>query len=81
VFARLADVSEAIDLVDVFRRREALGAVVDAALALVPKPKVIWMQLGLIDETAAARAEAAGVAVVMDRCTHIEHERLIENRA
>jgi hypothetical protein len=81
VFARLADVPEAIDLVDVFRRREALGAVVDAALALVPKPKVIWMQLGLIDEAAAARAEAAGVAVVMDRCTHIEHERLIANRA
>jgi predicted CoA-binding protein len=56
VFARLADVPEPIDLVDVFRRREALGTVVDAALALRPRPKVIWMQLGLVDAAAAARA-------------------------
>ncbi len=77
VFARLADVPEPIDLVDIFRRRAALGAVVDAALALAPKPKIIWMQLGLVDAAAAARAEAAGVAVVMDRCTQIEHVRLI----
>ncbi len=81
VFARLADVPEAIDIVDIFRRREALGAVVHAALALEPKPKVIWMQLGLIDEAAAARAEAAGVTVVMDRCMRIEHRRLIAERS
>jgi len=81
VFARLADVPEPIDLVDIFRQRKALGTVVDAALALDPKPKVIWMQLGLVDEAAAARAEAAGVAVVMNRCTHIEHARLIASRA
>ncbi len=80
VFASLAEVPEPIDLVDIFRRPEALGAVVDAALALQPKPKIIWMQLGLVDEAAAARAEAAGVAVVMDRCTHIEHARLIASR-
>ena len=77
VFARLADVPELIDLVDIFRRRSALGGIVDEALALDPKPKVIWMQLGLADEAAAARAEAAGVAVVMDRCARIEHGRLL----
>lgn len=76
VFARLADVPEPIDLVDIFRRPAALCSVVDEALALDPKPRVIWMQLGLKDEAAAARAEAAGVAVVMDRCIRIEHDRL-----
>ncbi len=76
VYARLAEVPEPIDLVDIFRRTDALGGVVDAALALDPKPKAIWMQLGLRDEAAAARAEAAGVAVVMDRCTKVEHARL-----
>ena len=76
VYARLADVPEPIDLVDIFRRTDALGGVVDAALALDPKPNAIWMQLGLRDEAAASRAEAAGVAVVMDRCTKIEHARL-----
>lgn len=80
VFARLADVPERIDLVDIFRRREALGGVVDEALALDPKPATIWMQLGLRDETAAARARATGVTVVMDRCIMIEHRRLIGGR-
>ncbi len=81
VYRRLRDVPEPIDLVDIFRRRDALPGIVDAALALDPRPKVIWMQLGLVDEAAAAKAEAAGVAVVMDRCTRIEHARLIANRA
>jgi len=75
-FGRLADVPVPIDVVDVFRRREALGAVVDEALALKPLPKVIWMQLGLRDDDAASRAEAAGLTVVMDRCMRIEHRRL-----
>jgi predicted CoA-binding protein len=79
VFARLADVPEPIDLVDIFRGRSALSGVVDEALALEPKPKVIWMQLGLADEAAAARAEAAGIAVVMDRCIRIERKRLLES--
>ena len=76
-FARLADVPAPIDLVDIFRRQSALSDIVDEALALDPKPRVIWMQLGLRDEAAAARAEAAGVAVVMDRCIRIEHRRLL----
>jgi predicted CoA-binding protein len=77
VFATLADVPGAIDVVDIFRRTEALGGVVDAALRLSPLPKTIWMQLGLRDDAAAARATAAGVAVVMDRCIKIEHARLL----
>ena len=76
VVGRLADVAEPIDIVDIFRRTEALAGVVDEALALSPRPKVIWMQLGLRDEAAARRAEAAGLTVVMDRCIKIEHGRL-----
>ncbi len=76
VYGRLAEVPEPIDVVDIFRRREALAGVVDEALALTPRPKTIWMQLGLRDEAAAAKARAAGVDVVMDHCIKIEHGRL-----
>jgi uncharacterized protein len=75
VYARLADIPEPIDLVDIFRRPEAIDRVVDEALALQPKPRVIWMQFGLRDDAAAARAEAAGVTVIMDRCLKIEFGR------
>jgi len=77
VFARLADVPEPIDMVDIFRRTEALAGVVAEAIALKPRPRVVWMQLGLRDDAAAARAETAGIAVVMDHCSKIEHGRLI----
>ncbi|MHA1547370.1 MAG: CoA-binding protein [Alphaproteobacteria bacterium] len=76
VFARLSEVPRPIDLVDIFRRREALGGIVDEALALSPQPRTIWMQIGLRDDAAAARARAAGVATIMDRCTKIDHYRL-----
>ena len=76
VFATLADIPEPVDLVDIFRRQEALAGVVDEALALRPLPKAIWMQLGLRDDAAAAKAEAAGLTVVMDRCIKIEHARV-----
>ncbi len=76
VYARLADVPEPIDMVDVFRRQDALAGVVDEALALDPKPKVIWMQLSLRDDAAAAKAEPAGVKVVMNRCAKIEYGRI-----
>jgi len=76
VFARLADAPQPIDMVDVFRRSDAAGAVVDDALALPTPPKVIWMQLGVRDDAAAARAEARGVKVVMNRCPKIEYGRL-----
>lgn len=75
-YARLADVPEPIDMVDVFRAPEYLSSVVDEALALEPRPKLIWGQLGVRDDAAAAKAEAAGVAVIMDRCPAIEIPRL-----
>ena len=76
VYASLADAPGPIDMVDVFRKSEAAGAVVDDALALDPLPRVVWMQLGVRDDAAAARAEAKGVAVVMGRCPKIEYDRL-----
>jgi predicted CoA-binding protein len=76
VHARLADVPEPIDMVDVFRNAAAAGGVVAEALALEPRPRVIWMQLGVRDEAAALRAEAAGLTVIMDRCPKIEFGRL-----
>ena len=76
VYTTLGDAAQPIDMVDVFRRSEAAGDVVDAALALPSPPKVIWMQLGVRDDAAAARAEARGVKVVMNRCPKIEFGRL-----
>jgi uncharacterized protein len=76
VFAQLADVPQAVDMVDVFRNSAAAGEVVDAALALASPPRVIWMQLGVINEAAAKRARARGVTVVMNRCPAIELRRL-----
>lgn len=75
-FKSLADIPEQIDMVDIFRNSAAAGAVVDEALALSPRPNVIWMQLGVCDDAAAKRARALGVDVVMDRCPKIEYQRL-----
>lgn len=76
VFARLADLPAAVDMIDIFRNSEAAGAVVDEALALPWSPKTIWMQLSVRNDAAAARAEARGVQVVMNRCPKIEWGRL-----
>jgi uncharacterized protein len=75
-YARLADVPEPIDLIDVFRRADRVGEILDEALELSPRPKVFWMQLGVRNDEVAARAEAAGMTVIMDRCPKIEYGRL-----
>ena len=76
VYASLADVPEAIDMVDIFRNSAVAASFVDQALTLEPVPKVIWMQLTVRHDEAAARAEAAGVRVVMNRCPKIEYGKL-----
>lgn len=75
-FAALADVPEPVDLIDIFRSSEAAAGIVDEALALPTRPQAIWMQFTVRNDTAAARAEAAGLKVVMDRCTKVEYARL-----
>jgi uncharacterized protein len=76
VYARLADVPEPIDMIDIFRNSRFAPAVVEEALALKPRPQVIWMQLGVRNDEAAALAEANGLKVVMNRCPKIEYGRL-----
>jgi uncharacterized protein len=75
-YSRLADIPEPIDMVDIFRAPAAVPGIVDEALRLDPLPKVIWMQLGVRHDEAAARAEAAGIKVVMNRCPKIEYGKL-----
>jgi predicted CoA-binding protein len=76
VYASLKDIPVAIDMVDIFRNSEAAGPITDEALTLDPKPKVIWMQLTVRNDEAAARAEAAGLEVVMNRCPKMEYGKL-----
>ena len=73
-YAGLADIPAQVDVVDCFRRADHIGPIVDEAVAI--GAKVLWMQLGVRNDEAAARAEAAGLAVVMDRCMKIEYGRL-----
>ena len=76
VYARLTDIPEPLDMVDVFRASRFALPVVEEALQLHPRPQVIWMQLGVRNDEAAAKAEAAGIKVVMNRCPKIEYGRL-----
>jgi hypothetical protein len=76
VYARLADIPEPVDMVDVFRAAPYAVGIVEEALRLQPRPHVVWMQLGIRNDEAAALAEANGVKVVMNRCPKIEYGRL-----
>lgn len=77
VFARLADIPQPVDMVDVFRAADRFSAVVDEVLAMRPLPSVVWGQFTVRDDAAAARAEAAGLKVVMDRCPVTEYPLLM----
>ncbi|MEL6952391.1 MAG: CoA-binding protein [Pseudomonadota bacterium] len=76
VYASLRDVPDPIDVVDIFRRSEAVPALVEEALSLDPMPKVVWMQIGVSHAEAAGQAEAAGLTVIQNRCPKIEYQRL-----
>lgn len=73
-FDTLAEIPAQVDIVDCFRRSEEMEELAAAAIAI--KAKVLWMQLGVVNQQACDRAEAAGLDVVMNRCTKIEHARL-----
>jgi predicted CoA-binding protein len=74
--ASLADIADPVDMVDIFRSPDAAPGIVSEALAMAPRPKVIWMQLSVRHDGAAAAAEAEGLTVIMDRCPKIEFGRL-----
>ena len=74
--ASLSDITEPVDMVDIFRRSDAVPAIVDEALENLPNLKTIWMQIGVEHPDAAAKAQARGIDVVMNRCPKIEYQRL-----
>jgi len=76
VLASLADVEGPVDVVDIFRRSDAVPGIVDEVLALPDRPSVIWMQIGVEHAEAAAKAEAEGITVIQNRCPKIEYQRL-----
>lgn len=80
VYPTLSELPEPVDMVDVFRASDAVPGIVDEVLSLPWRPKVIWLQLGVHDEPASARAEAAGLEVVRERCPAIEIPRLFGPR-
>ena len=76
IYARLADISEPVDMIDIFRPAQYAPGIVQEAIELKARPQVIWMQLGIRNDEAAALAEAHGIKVVMNRCPKIEYGRL-----
>ncbi|MBC7976841.1 MAG: CoA-binding protein [Myxococcales bacterium] len=76
VRATLAEIDEPVDLVDVFRRAELIPQHIEDILAMKPRPRVVWFQLGIKNDDAAHVLEAAGITVVQNRCTLADHQRL-----
>ena len=76
IVASLSDIESEVDMIDIFRRSEAVPPIVDEALERFPDLQTIWMQIGVRDADAAARARALGVTVIMNRCPKIEYQRL-----
>ncbi|THD72616.1 CoA-binding protein [Thalassobius vesicularis] len=76
VVAHLKDIQGGVDMVDIFRRSDHVGPIVDEALETFPDLKTIWMQIGVVNLDAAETARARGVEVIMDRCPKIEYQRL-----
>jgi hypothetical protein len=75
VVARVTDLDEQVDIVDVFRRSADVAAHVDELLAMKPLPTVVWLQLGIVNDAATVRLVAAGIDVIQDRCTLADHRR------
>jgi hypothetical protein len=78
--ASLGEVREPVDLVDLFRAPRHIPGHVDEILAMSPRPRAVWMQLGIAHDESARRLETAGIAVVQDRCIMVEHRRLLGGR-
>lgn len=76
VVASLSEIDGAVDMVDIFRRSDAVPPIVDEALAAFPELQTIWMQIGVENPEAAAKAESRGVTVIQNRCPKIEYQRL-----
>lgn len=76
IVAGLGDIKGGVDMVDIFRRSEHVGPIVDEALACFPDLSTVWMQIGVVNEEAAQVAQARGVDVIMNRCPKIEYQRL-----
>ncbi|WP_282128166.1 CoA-binding protein [Roseobacter litoralis] len=76
VHETLSDIDRPIDMVDIFRRSEAVPQIVDEALAVLPDLKTIWMQIGVSHEAAAQKAQTRGITVIQNRCPKIEYQRL-----
>ena len=79
-FSQLREVDEPVDIVNLFRATEHIEGHVEEILAMDPRPKAVWMQLGIHHGPGAARMRAAGIAVVQDRCIMVEHRRLLGPR-